>query len=96
MLPPSLALYLARKPLNLRPTIPMRCAASAVLDKAILVQLPERMYKTMRYSGLGEGAKHTPPMICITAYELFNDNCLATFPSAFVIVHVLVGIVDKF
>ncbi|KAI6706443.1 hypothetical protein NL676_009405 [Syzygium grande] len=64
-------------------------------DKAIPIQLPKWIYEAMRYSGLGEGAKCAWPMICIMACEFFGGNRLAALPSAFVIVHVLVGIVDK-
>ncbi|KAI6681487.1 hypothetical protein NL676_035368 [Syzygium grande] len=46
----------------------------------------------MRYFGLGEGAKHALPSICVTACNLFSGNRLAAFPSAFVIVHVLRGL----
>lgn len=109
MLPPSSTLCLARKPLNLRPAIPIRCAASAAaptqspqpkpfdlrtywatligeinqkLEEAIPVQYPERIYEAMRYSVLAEGAKRAPPVMCVTACELFGGNRFAAFPTA--------------
>lgn len=109
MLPPSPALHLARKPLGLRPTMPIRCFASAAaptqspkpkpfdlrtywatliaeinqkLDEAIPVQYPARIYEAMRYSVLAEGAKRAPPVMCVTACELFGGDRLAAFPTA--------------
>ncbi|KAI6677531.1 hypothetical protein NL676_038327 [Syzygium grande] len=109
MLPPSPALHLARKPLGLRPTMPIRCFASAAvptqspkpkpfdlrtywatliaeinqkLDEAIPVQYPSRIYEAMRYSVLAEGAKRAPPVMCVTACELFGGDRLAAFPTA--------------
>ena len=53
------------------------------LDEAILVKYLTQIYEGMRYSVLAKGAKRAPPIMCITACELFSTNRLATFPTAY-------------
>ncbi|KAJ1430571.1 Isoprenoid synthase domain superfamily [Sesbania bispinosa] len=52
------------------------------LDEAIPVQFPAQIYEAMRYSVLAKGAKRAPPVMCISAYELFGGSRLAAFPTA--------------
>ncbi|KAL8142535.1 hypothetical protein V2J09_015567 [Rumex salicifolius] len=52
------------------------------LDEAIPVSYPDEIYKAMRYSVLAAGAKRSPPVMCIAAYELFNGDRRAVFPTA--------------
>ncbi|KAL9231868.1 hypothetical protein vseg_007034 [Gypsophila vaccaria] len=52
------------------------------LDESIPVSYPERIYEAMRYSVLANGAKRAPPVMCITACELFGGDRLAAFPTA--------------
>jgi len=52
------------------------------LDEAIEVQFPQQIYEAMRYSALAKGAKRSPPVMCISACELFGGSRLAAFPTA--------------
>nr|AKU77009.1 geranylgeranyl diphosphate synthase [Tripterygium wilfordii] len=52
------------------------------LDQAIPVKYPDQIYEAMRYSVLAKGAKRAPPVMCITACELFGGDRLAAFPTA--------------
>nr|GLL49775.1 heterodimeric geranylgeranyl pyrophosphate synthase small subunit, chloroplastic-like [Ipomoea trifida] len=52
------------------------------LDEAIPVQYPNQIYEAMRYSVLAKGAKRAPPIMCVSACELFGGNRLAAFPTA--------------
>lgn len=52
------------------------------LDEAIPVQYPHQIYEAMRYSVLAKGAKRAPPIMCVSACELFGGNRLAAFPTA--------------
>ncbi|KAK7399892.1 hypothetical protein VNO78_11087 [Psophocarpus tetragonolobus] len=52
------------------------------LDEAIPVQFPPQIYEAMRYSVLAKGAKRAPPVMCISACELFGGSRLAAFPTA--------------
>ncbi|OIW00734.1 hypothetical protein TanjilG_09703 [Lupinus angustifolius] len=52
------------------------------LDEAIPVQFPPVIYEAMRYSALAKGAKRAPPVMCISACELFGGSRLAAFPTA--------------
>jgi geranylgeranyl diphosphate synthase type II len=52
------------------------------LDEAIPVQFPQQIYEGMRYSALAKGAKRSPPVMCISACELFGGSRLAAFPTA--------------
>lgn len=52
------------------------------LDEAIPVQFPAQIYEAMRYSALAKGAKRAPPVMCISACELFGGSRLAAFPTA--------------
>ncbi|KAK9666745.1 hypothetical protein RND81_14G207900 [Saponaria officinalis] len=52
------------------------------LDESVPVSYPERIYEAMRYSVLADGAKRAPPVMCITACELFGGDRLAAFPTA--------------
>lgn len=52
------------------------------LDEVIPVQFPSKIYEAMRYSVLAEGAKRAPPVMCISACELFGGSRLAAFPTA--------------
>ncbi|KAM7475188.1 hypothetical protein LguiB_022431 [Lonicera macranthoides] len=52
------------------------------LDDAIQIQYPQQIYEAMRYSVLAKGAKRAPPVMCVTACELFGGNRLAAFPTA--------------
>nr|QEV81837.1 geranylgeranyl diphosphate synthase [Prunella vulgaris] len=52
------------------------------LDEAIPVKYPEQIYESMRYSVLAKGAKRSPPVMCVAAYEIFGGNRLAAFPTA--------------
>ncbi|CAI8617650.1 unnamed protein product [Vicia faba] len=52
------------------------------LDEAIPVKFPQQIYEAMRYSSLAKGAKRAPPVMCISACELFGGSRLAAFPTA--------------
>ncbi|XP_039014978.1 heterodimeric geranylgeranyl pyrophosphate synthase small subunit, chloroplastic-like [Hibiscus syriacus] len=52
------------------------------LEEAIPVKYPDQIYEAMRYSVLAKGAKRSPPVMCVSAYEIFADNRLAAFPTA--------------
>ncbi|CAH9116177.1 unnamed protein product [Cuscuta epithymum] len=52
------------------------------LDEAIPTQYPHQIYEAMRYSVLSKGAKRAPPIMCVSACELFGGNRLAAFPTA--------------
>ncbi|VFQ63151.1 unnamed protein product [Cuscuta campestris] len=52
------------------------------LDKAVPVQYPHQIYEAMRYSVLAKGAKRAPPIMCVSACELFGGDRLAAFPTA--------------
>ncbi|QCD83653.1 heterodimeric geranylgeranyl pyrophosphate synthase small subunit, chloroplastic [Vigna unguiculata] len=52
------------------------------LDEAIPVQFPSQIYEAMRYSVLAKGVKRAPPVMCISACELFGGSRLAAFPTA--------------
>ena len=52
------------------------------LEEAIPVQYPAQIYEAMRYSVLAKGAKRAPPVMCISACELFGGSRLASFPTA--------------
>ncbi|XP_020222431.1 heterodimeric geranylgeranyl pyrophosphate synthase small subunit, chloroplastic [Cajanus cajan] len=52
------------------------------LDEAIPVRFPPQIYEAMRYSVLAKGAKRAPPVMCISACELFGGSRLAAFPTA--------------
>ncbi|KAK7319160.1 hypothetical protein RJT34_03878 [Clitoria ternatea] len=52
------------------------------LDEAIPVQFPPQIYEAMRYSVLAKGAKRAPPVMCVSAFELFGGNRHAAFPTA--------------
>ncbi|XP_061373802.1 heterodimeric geranylgeranyl pyrophosphate synthase small subunit, chloroplastic [Gastrolobium bilobum] len=52
------------------------------LDEAIPVQFPPQIYEAMRYSVLAKGAKRAPPVMCISACELFGGSRHAAFPTA--------------
>ncbi|EPS71475.1 hypothetical protein M569_03281, partial [Genlisea aurea] len=52
------------------------------LEEAIPVQYPKQIYEAMRYSVLAKGAKRAPPVMCVTACELFGGSRLAAFPTA--------------
>lgn len=52
------------------------------LDEAIPVQFPPQIYEAMRYSVLAQGVKRAPPVMCISACELFGGSRLAAFPTA--------------
>ncbi|XP_074285893.1 heterodimeric geranylgeranyl pyrophosphate synthase small subunit, chloroplastic [Silene latifolia] len=52
------------------------------LDESIPVSYPEKIYEAMRYSVLDNAAKRAPPVMCITACELFGGDRRAAFPTA--------------
>ncbi|XP_021753003.1 heterodimeric geranylgeranyl pyrophosphate synthase small subunit, chloroplastic-like [Chenopodium quinoa] len=52
------------------------------LDESIPISYPERIYEAMRYTALDKVAKRAPPVMCITACELFGGHRSAAFPTA--------------
>ncbi|XP_004504589.1 heterodimeric geranylgeranyl pyrophosphate synthase small subunit, chloroplastic isoform X2 [Cicer arietinum] len=52
------------------------------LDEAIPIKFPQQIYEAMRYSSLAKGAKRAPPVMCISACELFGGSRIAAFPTA--------------
>ncbi|KAL2936987.1 Heterodimeric geranylgeranyl pyrophosphate synthase small subunit chloroplastic [Bienertia sinuspersici] len=52
------------------------------LDESIPVSYPHRIYEAMRYTALDKAAKRAPPVMCITACELFGGHRTAAFPTA--------------
>nr|APX64489.1 geranyl diphosphate synthase small subunit II [Phalaenopsis bellina] len=54
----------------------------ADLDAAIPIAYPDRIYESMRYSVLSNGAKRAPPIMCIAACELVGGDRSIALPTA--------------
>lgn len=52
------------------------------LDESVPLKYPEKIFEGMRYTVLDKAAKRAPPVMCITACELFGGHRTAAFPTA--------------